>query len=83
MPCCCIHWSYLNITLVSSSTLDGLDDEGTVETVDGATSDGFLSSARHGSGGGHVKETKATSHRTPMWLSCSTPDEFIVRSLDS
>ncbi|CAA7402096.1 unnamed protein product [Spirodela intermedia] len=68
---------YYRPSIDGSSTLDGLDDEGTLETVDGATSDGLLSSARHGSGGGHVKEAKATSHRIPMWLSRSTPDEFI------
>uniref|UniRef100_A0A1D1Y1X3 Exocyst complex component Sec8 n=1 Tax=Anthurium amnicola TaxID=1678845 RepID=A0A1D1Y1X3_9ARAE len=60
-----------------SSTFDSHEDESALETLDNGQSDGFLSSTRHSTGDGHIKETRATSHQIPAWLSYSTPDEFI------
>ncbi|XP_078441735.1 subunit of exocyst complex 8 [Wolffia australiana] len=52
--------------LDGSSTLDGHYADGPLDTANGVASEGD-----------HDKETTATSHQLPLWLSCATPDEFV------
>lgn len=58
-----------------SSLFDGHDEDGALEHDD-ATSDGYTIKAN----GGDValKDAKIMSRQIPIWLSDSTPDEFVV-----
>ncbi|XP_010250744.1 PREDICTED: exocyst complex component SEC8-like isoform X2 [Nelumbo nucifera] len=57
-----------------SLSFDGHDDDNAFEILDGAALDGIASTRV---GGGNVKDIKSVSHQIPIWLSCSTPNEFI------
>ncbi|PIA37215.1 hypothetical protein AQUCO_03000065v1 [Aquilegia coerulea] len=60
-----------------SSSYDGNDDDGAVETLDGSTSDGYPASARVNGGDGNTKDIKIVSRQIPTWLAYSTPNEFL------
>ncbi|KAM0954430.1 putative Sec8 exocyst complex component specific domain, exocyst complex component Sec8/EXOC4 [Dioscorea sansibarensis] len=58
------------------SSFDGHDEESGSEILDG-TSDGHFPSSRVHASEGYKRDIKSISSRTPTWLSCATPDEFI------
>ena len=64
-----------------SSSFDGRDEEGALELPDDATSDGHMASIRVNGGDGIPKDVKIVSRQMPIWLSNSTPDEFLVRTI--
>lgn len=57
-----------------SGSFDGHDDEVTLEMPDGAASNGIALSAKVNGGDGQLK---MVSRKLPMWLSYSTPNEFV------
>ncbi|KAK4480355.1 hypothetical protein RD792_013426 [Penstemon davidsonii] len=61
------------------SSVDGgsFDDEGTMDIHDDATSDGCTPSMRVNGGDSGARGVKLFSRQTPIWLSESTPDEFV------
>ncbi|XP_020701000.1 exocyst complex component SEC8 isoform X2 [Dendrobium catenatum] len=65
--------SFRTISIDGGSSLDGHDDESTLDVTDGGTSDG------------QVKDVRGISRQIPTWLSSATPDEFIesVRKHDA
>ncbi|XP_043703696.1 exocyst complex component SEC8 isoform X3 [Telopea speciosissima] len=59
------------------SSFDGHDDESALEMLDGAASDGYISSSKASGGDGTLKDVKFVSRQTPPWLAHSMPSEFI------
>ncbi|KAL3838292.1 hypothetical protein ACJIZ3_022883 [Penstemon smallii] len=53
------------------------DDDGTMDIHDDATSDGYTPSMRVNGGDSGARGVKLFSRQTPIWLSESTPDEFV------
>ncbi|CAA0814086.1 Exocyst complex component SEC8, partial [Striga hermonthica] len=70
--------------LYRPGSVDGGED-GTMETHDDATSNGYTPSMRTNGGDNSGKDAKAVSRQIPMWLSDSTPDEFVeaIRKSDA
>ncbi|KAJ4965278.1 hypothetical protein NE237_017127 [Protea cynaroides] len=62
---------------VDGSSFDGHDDESALEMLDGAASDGYISSKKASGGDGTLKDVKFVSRQIPPWLAHSTPSEFI------
>ncbi|XP_068331087.1 exocyst complex component SEC8-like [Pyrus communis] len=62
--------SYRTGSVDGSSSFDGVDEEGTLELHDEATSDGHTSVRING-------DVKIVPHEMPTWLQYSTPDEFL------
>ncbi|KAL3647373.1 exocyst subunit [Castilleja foliolosa] len=58
------------------SSVDGGED-GTMDSHDDATSNGYTPSMRANGGDTGARDVKTVSRQTPMWLSDSTPDEFV------
>ncbi|KAG8380542.1 hypothetical protein BUALT_Bualt06G0026400 [Buddleja alternifolia] len=58
------------------SSFDGHNEDGMMDMHDDATSDGYTPSMR-ANGGDGARDAKILSRQIPMWLSESTPDEFI------
>lgn len=59
------------------SSFDGLDDESSLEILDGAAADGIFPSVRVHASDGYTKDIRSTSRQIPSWLSNSIPDEFL------
>ncbi|KAK6136197.1 hypothetical protein DH2020_030088 [Rehmannia glutinosa] len=57
-------------------SVDGGED-GTIDSHDDATSNGYTPSMRANGGDTGAKDVKIVSRQIPMWLSDSTPDEFV------
>ncbi|XP_068645961.1 exocyst complex component SEC8 isoform X2 [Aristolochia californica] len=68
---------YRPVTTDGGFSVDGHDEDNASEMPDGASSDGFTSSARINGSDGKLKDIKAAGRLIPPWLSYSTPDEFI------
>ena len=62
-----------------SSSFDGYDEDGALELHDDAASEGHKASIRVNGGDGNLKDVKIVPRQMPIWLSNSTPDEFLVR----
>lgn len=60
-----------------SSSFDGHDEDGATDVQDDATSDGYTMMQVNG-GDTVPRDGKIVSRQIPMWLSDSTPDEFVV-----
>lgn len=61
-----------------SSSFDGQTEDGTMDMHDDATSNGYTPSMRANGGDSSARDAKSLSRQIPMWLSDSTPDEFVV-----
>lgn len=60
------------VSMFSSSSFDGHDEEIIQEQDEASLTNGGDSSGR---------EVKSFSRQVPSWLSCATPDEFLVSLL--
>ncbi|XP_075499287.1 exocyst complex component SEC8 [Primulina tabacum] len=58
------------------SLIDGHNEDGTVKMND-AASEGYTPSARVNGGDSGAREIKIVARQVPIWLSDSTPDEFV------
>ncbi|XP_023912079.2 exocyst complex component SEC8 [Quercus suber] len=72
-----VDGSYRPGSVDGGSSYDGRDEEGALELPDDATSDGHMASIRVNGGDGIPKDVKIVSRQMPIWLSNSTPDEFL------
>ncbi|KAL4621529.1 hypothetical protein ACB092_06G234900 [Castanea dentata] len=72
-----VDGSYRPGSVDGGSSFDGHDEEGALELPDDATSDGHMASIRVNGGDGIPKDFKMVSRQMPIWLSNSTPDEFL------
>uniref|UniRef100_A0A7N2MDR3 Exocyst complex component Sec8 n=1 Tax=Quercus lobata TaxID=97700 RepID=A0A7N2MDR3_QUELO len=72
-----VDGSYRPGSVDGGSSFDGRDEEGALELPDDATSDGHMASIRVNGGDGIPKDVKIVSRQMPIWLSNSTPDEFL------
>ncbi|KAF3951951.1 hypothetical protein ACB098_06G184400 [Castanea mollissima] len=72
-----VDGSYRPGSVDGGSSFDGRDEEGALELPDDATSDGHMASIRVNGGDGIPKDFKMVSRQMPIWLSNSTPDEFL------
>lgn len=72
-----VDGSYRPGSVDGGSSFDGRDEEGALELPDDATSDGHMASTRVNGGDGIPKDVKIVSRQMPIWLSNSTPDEFL------
>ncbi|XP_073128850.1 exocyst complex component SEC8 isoform X2 [Henckelia pumila] len=59
-----------------SSSVDGHNEDGAVDMND-AASEGYTPSARVNGGDSGTREMKIVARQVPIWLSDSTPDEFV------
>lgn len=66
------------LLVLCSSSFDGHDEEGALEIQDEAATDGYSAVIRANGGDAGLKEVQIISQHIPIWLSYSTPDEFLV-----
>ncbi|KAI3458935.1 hypothetical protein Pfo_015598 [Paulownia fortunei] len=59
------------------SSFDGHNEDGTMDMHGDATSNGYTPSMRTNGGDTGARDAKILSRQIPMWLSDSTPDEFV------
>ncbi|XP_012834771.1 PREDICTED: exocyst complex component SEC8 [Erythranthe guttata] len=59
------------------SSFDGQTEDGTMDMHDDAPSNGHTPSMRANGGDNGARDAKTLSRQIPMWLSDSTPDEFV------
>lgn len=59
--------------MLVSSSFDGHNDDGTLDLHDDAAPNGYTPTMKANGG-----DARVLSRQTPMWLSDSTPDEFVV-----
>ncbi|KAJ7975027.1 exocyst complex component SEC8 [Quillaja saponaria] len=79
-----IDGSYRPGSVDGGSSFDGHDEEGAPDLHDEVTLDGHMASVRaNGSDG--IRDVKIALRQMPIWLSNSTPDEFLetIRKSDS
>lgn len=62
---------------VCFSSFDGHDEKGALDLNGEATLDGNMATMRI-NGSDVPKDANVALHQMPMWLSNSTPDEFLV-----
>lgn len=63
---------FVSFFLLFSSSFDGHNEDGTLDVHDDAAPNGYTPKAN---GGG---DARTISRQIPVWLSDSTPDEFVV-----
>ncbi|KAK6156340.1 hypothetical protein DH2020_010588 [Rehmannia glutinosa] len=68
---------FLLLSLLLTSLFNGHSEDGTIDSHDDATSNGYTPSMRANGGDTGAKDVKIVSRQIPMWLSDSTPDEFV------
>lgn len=69
--------SYRTASIDGGSSFDGHDEEGALEIQDEAATDGYSAVIRANGGDAGLKEVQIISQHIPIWLSYSTPDEFL------
>lgn len=75
---CSLHASKMKHHCFSfSSSYDGHEEDGGFDGHGETASNGYTASGRV-NGGDNSKDAKTISRQIPIWLSASTPDEFVV-----
>ncbi|KAL8551596.1 hypothetical protein ACS0TY_000616 [Phlomoides rotata] len=59
------------------SSFDGHNEDGTLDMHDDAASNGYTPTMKANGGDNDSRDAKALYRQIPMWLSDSTPDEFV------
>ncbi|KAE7997019.1 hypothetical protein FH972_001691 [Carpinus fangiana] len=72
-----VDGSYRPSSVDGGSSFDGYDEDGALELHDDAASEGHKASIRVNGGDGNLKDAKIVPRQMPIWLSNSTPDEFL------